>query len=287
MRSRIARFAMRRRGTVVAALVLLLALTGTAIAGTGRGADLELGVTNTINGYLTTLRGSFTGPMFQVTNTGTGRGIGITVAAGKAPIVVNATAGKAVNLNADKVDGLTSSQLQKRAIGVCGSGTAVGSINADGTVVCNAGVPLIGFGAGFSSVPSTATTFATIAFVTGTAPVNVAAGQTVLVTSTAALGSTVGADSLQLYVCSKPTASTVLTSHGGGSFGLQVAANTRHHFTLSVAMTGLAAGSYEVGLCGYATTPANWNSTEWGSTTAVVARTSGGGIMSTGTSPRR
>jgi hypothetical protein len=109
MRSRIARFAMRRRGTVAAALILVLALAGTAIAGTGRGADLELGVVNTINNYLTTLRGSFTGPMLQVTNTGTGRGIGITVAAGKAPIVVNSSAGKAINLNADKLDGKNSS----------------------------------------------------------------------------------------------------------------------------------------------------------------------------------
>jgi hypothetical protein len=127
MRSSIARFAMRGRGTVAAGLILVLATAGTAIAGSGLGADLELGVVNRIDGYLTTLRGAHTGTMFQVTNTGTGRGIGITVAAGKAPIVVGATAGKATNLDADKVDSYSANELSRGTRAKGASGTLTGS----------------------------------------------------------------------------------------------------------------------------------------------------------------
>ncbi len=54
--------------------------------------------------------------MLRVVNTNTGtsaRGLSIYTAAGKPPIVVeNPNSGKATNLNADKVDGLDSSQLK-------------------------------------------------------------------------------------------------------------------------------------------------------------------------------
>jgi hypothetical protein len=95
-------------GTVVST-VLMVATT--AMAGTGIGAIFNLGKTNTVNAQ-STLKGATAAKNLQITNTGSGGGLGISVRAGKAPIVVNASAGKATNLNADKLDGIHSSQLK-------------------------------------------------------------------------------------------------------------------------------------------------------------------------------
>jgi hypothetical protein len=94
-------------GSVVSIVVLLAA---TAMAGTGIGGVFNLGQSNTVNAP-STLKGSTSGKNLQLTNTGSGGGLGITVAAGKAPITVNQSAGKATNLNADKLDGMTSSSF--------------------------------------------------------------------------------------------------------------------------------------------------------------------------------
>jgi hypothetical protein len=84
-------------------------LAGTAAqAGTGVGGVFNLGKTNKVNAS-STLKGSTSGKTLQLTNTGAGSGLGVTVGAGKAPISVNTGAGKATNLNADKLDGLDSS----------------------------------------------------------------------------------------------------------------------------------------------------------------------------------
>jgi len=89
-------------GAVVATLVLIAA---TALAGTGVGATFNLGRTNTVDAQ-SILRGSVDQRSLQITNTGSGSGLGITVADGNAPIVVDPAAGKATNLNADELDGL-------------------------------------------------------------------------------------------------------------------------------------------------------------------------------------
>jgi hypothetical protein len=94
-------------GSVVSIVVLLAA---TAMAGTGIGGVFNLGQSNTVNAP-STLRGSTSGKNLQLTNAGSGGGLGITVAAGKAPITVNQSAGKATNLNADKLDGMSSSSF--------------------------------------------------------------------------------------------------------------------------------------------------------------------------------
>ena len=96
------------RGATVAAIVVVLAVGGSAaLAGTGIGATFNLGQVNRVDA-LSTLTGTFDGKMLLVKNNGTGAsaaGIGITVPAGKAPLAVNGTAGKATNLNADRLDG--------------------------------------------------------------------------------------------------------------------------------------------------------------------------------------
>ncbi|MHB8872505.1 MAG: hypothetical protein ACYC8T_02355 [Myxococcaceae bacterium] len=105
--------------------------------------------------------------------------------------------------------------------------------------------------------------------------VTVNGSQSVTVTSTAALGSSLGtgAQNLKLYICSQLGAGAVV-SHGFGLFGLGVPAGPiRLPFTLNARIGGLAAGTYQVGLCGSANTAvdaANWNNNEWSYTSAMV-----------------
>jgi hypothetical protein len=108
---------MRRRylrGFVVATVAVGLAVSATgAIAGTGINAILNLGRTNKVN-QTTVLQGSTTSRLLQVTNTGTGPALQLTVKAGKAPMAVNSEV-KVTHLNADLLDGLDSSAFRKVA----------------------------------------------------------------------------------------------------------------------------------------------------------------------------
>ena len=67
-------------------------------------------------------------------NTGGGPGLKAIVNPGAPPLAVNSGV-KVANLNADLLDGLDS-RLQKRVTGTCAAGSAVKTVNADGTVVC-------------------------------------------------------------------------------------------------------------------------------------------------------
>ena len=108
---------------VGAVLALVLGLATVALAAVP-GDPFKLGKVNIINNAVTTLqsaapnggsvlrlqRTSGIGPVLDVQNTAAGfaaRGVDITVPAGKPPIAVNADAGKASNLDADRLDGKT------------------------------------------------------------------------------------------------------------------------------------------------------------------------------------
>jgi hypothetical protein len=97
--------------------------------------------------------------------------------------------------------------------------------------------------------------------------------QKIHVTSTKALGSTAagGATNLDLYICYQNTVGGTITKVGSGLFTLQVAQNMRLPFTLSAVITNLAAGTYNVGLCGSSTNSANWNNNEWSYVSAFLA----------------
>lgn len=97
-------------GAVASSIVMISA---SALAGTGIGGVFNLGKTNKVNAP-TTLTGKVKGKSLQLTNSGSGPALGITVPAGRAPLVVSAKAGKAVNLNADKLDGHDASYFASK-----------------------------------------------------------------------------------------------------------------------------------------------------------------------------
>jgi hypothetical protein len=68
-------------------------------------------------------------------NTGGGPGLRSIVNAGAPPLAVNSTV-KVANLNADLLDGLDSTGLQKRVTGSCAAGSAIRVVNDAGTVTC-------------------------------------------------------------------------------------------------------------------------------------------------------
>jgi len=136
-----------------------------------------------------------------------------------------------------------------------------------------AGVVASGFASSFGPNPvPTGANNTDAAFLSGVVTVSIAAGQKIFVTSTATLGAfATPATELRLFICQKAQAATELTVVGAGSFGLSAPANTRSHFSLSAVITGLPAGSYAVGICGFTTeATSHWNNNEFGYTTALV-----------------
>jgi hypothetical protein len=127
----------------------------------------------------------------------------------------------------------------------------------------------------FASGPGASPTLV-LAFLAPPATVTVGTGQSVHVTSHKALGTTVpgGAAFLNLWICRAPSpAGTPLTQVGGGVLGNQVAQNTRIPMGLSAVITP-PPGAYQVGLCGQTSDGnLNWNSNEFGYTSAIVATT--------------
>lgn len=121
----------RRRpshATVVAYLALFVALSGTAIAGTGVGGIFNLGQTNTVD-ETSTLSGTKAGAQLQVTNNSTNAaatGLRVTTPAGVPPLAVTSAA-KVVNLDSDTVDGYHASWIGGRAAQGRAENTAVGS----------------------------------------------------------------------------------------------------------------------------------------------------------------
>ncbi len=118
-------------GVIVGALTMTM---NAAFAGTGAGGVFNLGATNTVNAS-TALQGSTNGGQLRVTNPNSGTsaaGIGIVTNAARPPLVLNSHA-KVVNLNADLLDGVDSTALQRRVTGTCANGTAVAQVNPNGS----------------------------------------------------------------------------------------------------------------------------------------------------------
>ncbi len=143
-----------RTAAMVFGLALVLALVlgvGTMALAAVPGDPFELGETNTINNALTTLRGSNAGgSMLVVDNDSSAAGsraLDLRVEEGRAPINVNAGAGRAANLNADKVDGKGADQIGVNGIEEVLANSAVDSDSGkEVTARCPAGKVLVGSG---------------------------------------------------------------------------------------------------------------------------------------------
>lgn len=132
-----------RRAALIATLGLIVA-TSTVLAGTTVGSALQLGIANSLSSSGSTinstrLTGAVNGDQLSLSNTSTssvakavaalsrsatsatarfentggGPALSLVVPAGKAPLYVSRGAGKATNLNADRVDGIEGGALAK------------------------------------------------------------------------------------------------------------------------------------------------------------------------------
>jgi hypothetical protein len=100
----------------------------------------------------------------------------------------------------------------------------------------------------------------TLSFIGPPVQVTVGSNQKVLVEGHAALGSTAGAQGLNLYLCYQPTSGGGLTTEGLGLLDLRspdTPVDQRAEQGLA-AVLAPTAGTYNVGLCGQAN--ASWNS---------------------------
>jgi hypothetical protein len=132
---------LRRRKVTISVVMVALTLGVVSSAFAANGGTFILGVLSNSATAMTrlTMTGTASGSVLQLIQQSTAAGasgLGITVPAGKAPITVNSTAGKATNLNADKLDSLDSTALQRRVSGTCAAGQSISSIAAAGTVSC-------------------------------------------------------------------------------------------------------------------------------------------------------
>lgn len=87
-------------------------------------------------------------------NTAGGPALSLQVNSGISPFTVNSQT-RVISLNADLLDGLDSSALQKRVTGTCAAGSALRAVNGDGSVVCQA---VGGGGSGWSLTGNAGTT---------------------------------------------------------------------------------------------------------------------------------
>lgn len=130
------------------------------------------------------------------------------------------------------------------------------------------GVVYANFTSGMGSTPS-----ATNQFLSPTLTVTISAGQKIVVIANRAFGtvSAAGAGNLDLYVGYRVAGSgAVPTNYGGGMFNLTAVQNERTAFGISGVITGLSAGTYEVGMTGDDDGNGQWNNNEWGYLTVMV-----------------
>lgn len=150
--------AVGRFASAVFGLALVLALAvgvGTAALAAVPGDPFKLGRTNTVNNAFTRLVGSNPGDaMLKVDNdssAGGSRALDLRVEPGQAPINVNSDAGKAANLDADRLDGKGAEEIGvnglERVVEVSASNSASGKF---AFAECPAGKVVVGTGYGLN-----------------------------------------------------------------------------------------------------------------------------------------
>jgi len=103
-----------------------------------------------------------------------------------------------------------------------------------------------------------------------TVSINITSGQVIHVTANQAFGSLspLGASNLDLAICSKSSAGSVIP-YGAFVSGLTASSSQRNTYGLSYVISGLSAGIYSVGLC-YKTNNTFWNNNGSGYVSALV-----------------
>jgi hypothetical protein len=122
---------------IVALAALFVSLSGVAVA--ANGGNFILGHANSASKRTVLSAPVAGGKALQVTNNNTSNAastaLGLNVASGHTPFTVNSGV-KVANLNADRLDGIDSSALQRRVTGSCSANSAITQINAAGGVGC-------------------------------------------------------------------------------------------------------------------------------------------------------
>jgi hypothetical protein len=129
---------------VVSMLALFAALSGWGYAAT---SNFVLGKTNRAKKTTGIASSAKHAPALAVTNTGGGAAGSFTVKAGVTPFTVSSSA-KVVKLDADLLDGIDSSALQRRVEGTCAAGSAIRVITVAGGVTCQTVGTTVGGGGG-------------------------------------------------------------------------------------------------------------------------------------------
>ncbi len=114
---------------------------------------------------------------------------------------------------------------------------------------------------------------ANVQFLSPAVTVTISAVQRIFVSANRAFGTTVvgGANNLDLYIGYRVAGSgAVPTTVGGGMLNMRLPQDTRVPMGISAVISGLGAGSYEVGMAGDDDGNGNWNNNEWGYTSALV-----------------
>ena len=118
-------------------LAVVLGVATAALAGTGIGATFNLGRLNTVN-QISRLVGSTDNPMLRVDNNNAGTNataLDLQVEPGRAPMKVSSST-QVANLNADLLDGRSSSAFVANSIYMLGSGQErPGTVLGDGSKV--------------------------------------------------------------------------------------------------------------------------------------------------------
>jgi len=110
-------------GWIVAVAAFVVLCSGTAVAATG--GSFILGRANSASSQT------------NLSNSGSGPVLSLSTRAGQAPLAVSSSAGKAPNLNADKLDGFDGAQFQRRIAGTCPTHYSIRAIGLNGTVTCD------------------------------------------------------------------------------------------------------------------------------------------------------
>ena len=119
-------------------LAVVFGVATTALAAVP-GDPFRLGRINSID-RLSTLVGTTANAMLRVDNNGSGPALSLEAGAGNPPIVVNAAAGKATNLNADELDGQDSSAFLPAEIYEKSASQEISPDSSAGTTaICDSG----------------------------------------------------------------------------------------------------------------------------------------------------